>query len=40
MLESHQPTQTHRVALVIQYPGTHFYGWQWQKKEGKDEEEI
>ena len=40
MLESHQPTQTHRVALVIQYLGTHFHGWQRQKKQRTVQEEI
>ncbi|WP_017651218.1 tRNA pseudouridine(38-40) synthase TruA [Fortiea contorta] len=39
MLESHQP-QTHRVALVIQYLGTHFHGWQRQKHQRSVQEEI
>ncbi|MBW4677521.1 MAG: tRNA pseudouridine(38-40) synthase TruA [Desmonostoc geniculatum HA4340-LM1] len=40
MLESPQPTQTHRVALVIQYLGTHFHGWQRQKNQRTVQEEI
>ncbi len=40
MLESHQPTATHRVALVIQYLGTHFHGWQRQKQQRTVQEEI
>jgi tRNA pseudouridine38-40 synthase len=40
MLESHQPTQTHRVALVIQYQGTHYHGWQRQKQQRTVQEEI
>jgi tRNA pseudouridine38-40 synthase len=40
MLESHQPTPTNRVALVIQYLGTHFHGWQRQKQQRTVQEEI
>jgi len=40
MLESHQPPPTHRVALVIQYQGTHFHGWQRQKQQRTVQEEI
>jgi tRNA pseudouridine38-40 synthase len=40
MLASHQPTSTYRVALVIQYLGTHFHGWQRQKKQRTVQEEI
>jgi tRNA pseudouridine38-40 synthase len=40
MLESHQPTETYRVALVIQYLGTHFHGWQRQKQQRTVQEEI
>ncbi len=40
MLESHQPKPTYRVALVIQYLGTHFHGWQRQKKQRTVQEEI
>ncbi|MBW4643388.1 MAG: tRNA pseudouridine(38-40) synthase TruA [Goleter apudmare HA4340-LM2] len=40
MLESHQPTPTHRVALVIQYLGTRFHGWQRQKNQRTVQEEI
>jgi tRNA pseudouridine38-40 synthase len=40
MLESHQPTQTYRVALVIQYQGTHYHGWQRQKQQRTVQEEI
>ncbi len=40
MIESHQPTETHRVALVIQYQGTHFHGWQRQKHQRTVQEEI
>ncbi len=32
------PTQ--RVALVIQYLGTHFHGWQWQPNHRTVQEEI
>lgn len=35
---SPQPTQ--RVALVIQYLGTHFHGWQWQPNHRTVQEEI
>jgi tRNA pseudouridine38-40 synthase len=40
MLESCQPKQTYRVALVIQYLGTHFHGWQRQKSQRTVQEEI
>ncbi|NMG07985.1 tRNA pseudouridine(38-40) synthase TruA [Brasilonema sp. UFV-L1] len=40
MLDSHQPTQTYRVALVIQYLGTHFHGWQRQLQHRTVQEEI
>ncbi|MCX7594555.1 MAG: tRNA pseudouridine(38-40) synthase TruA [Fischerella sp.] len=40
MLESHQPTQKERVALVIQYLGTHFHGWQRQPQHRTVQEEI
>jgi tRNA pseudouridine38-40 synthase len=40
MLESHQPKPTQRVALVIQYLGTHFHGWQRQKQQRTVQEEI
>lgn len=33
-----QPTQ--RIALVIQYLGTHFHGWQWQPNQRTIQEEI
>lgn len=33
-----QPTQ--RIALVIQYLGTHFHGWQWQPQQRTVQEEI
>lgn len=36
-LPSH-PTQ--RIALVIQYLGTHFHGWQWQPQHRTVQEEI
>lgn len=39
MLESH-PTPTYRVALVIQYLGTHFHGWQRQLQQRTVQEEI
>lgn len=32
--------QTQRVALVIQYLGTHFHGWQWQPNQRTVQEEI
>jgi len=40
MLESDQPQPTYRVALVIQYVGTHFHGWQRQKAQRTVQEEI
>ena len=40
MLESHQPTPQERVALVIQYLGTHFHGWQRQAHHRTVQEEI
>jgi tRNA pseudouridine38-40 synthase len=40
MLESSQPTPTQRVALVIQYLGTHFHGWQRQSQHRTVQEEI
>jgi tRNA pseudouridine38-40 synthase len=40
MLESRQPTPTYRVALVIQYLGTHFHGWQRQSCQRTVQEEI
>jgi tRNA pseudouridine38-40 synthase len=40
MLESHSSTPTYRVALVIQYLGTHFYGWQRQLQQRTVQEEI
>ncbi len=40
MLESHQPTAKKRVALVIQYLGTHFHGWQRQPQHRSVQEEI
>ncbi|WP_026732521.1 tRNA pseudouridine(38-40) synthase TruA [Fischerella sp. PCC 9605] len=40
MLESHQPTPKERVALVIQYLGTHFHGWQRQPQHRSVQEEI
>lgn len=36
----HQPTPTVRVALVIQYLGTHFHGWQRQPQQRTVQEEI
>ncbi|MDJ0798048.1 MAG: tRNA pseudouridine(38-40) synthase TruA [Calothrix sp. MO_167.B12] len=39
MLEA-LPTQTQRVALVIQYLGTHFHGWQRQPQQRTIQEEI
>jgi tRNA pseudouridine38-40 synthase len=39
MVESHQPP-TQRVALVIQYLGTHFHGWQKQPRHRTVQEEI
>jgi tRNA pseudouridine38-40 synthase len=40
MLESHSSTPTYRVALVIQYLGTHFHGWQRQLQQRTVQEEI
>ncbi|GAA6617491.1 tRNA pseudouridine(38-40) synthase TruA [Scytonema sp. NUACC26] len=41
MVDSHQPkTRTYRVALVIQYLGTHFHGWQRQPQHRTVQEEI
>ncbi len=40
MLESPHPTPTYRVALVIQYLGTHFHGWQRQLQQRTVQEEI
>ncbi|MBE9003645.1 tRNA pseudouridine(38-40) synthase TruA [Fortiea sp. LEGE XX443] len=40
MLETDQPRETQRVALVIQYLGTHFHGWQRQKQQRTVQEEI
>ncbi|MBK1988321.1 tRNA pseudouridine(38-40) synthase TruA [Sphaerospermopsis aphanizomenoides BCCUSP55] len=40
MLESRQPIPTYRVALVIQYRGTHFHGWQRQSRQRTVQEEI
>ncbi|MBE9212522.1 tRNA pseudouridine(38-40) synthase TruA [Plectonema cf. radiosum LEGE 06105] len=40
MLESSQPVKTQRIALVIQYQGTHFHGWQKQPKYCSIQEEI
>ncbi|NJL79594.1 MAG: hypothetical protein HC917_13470 [Richelia sp. SM2_1_7] len=40
MLESSQPVKTQRIALVIQYQGTHFHGWQKQPKYCSVQEEI
>jgi tRNA pseudouridine38-40 synthase len=40
MLESHQPKIQQRVALVIQYLGTHFHGWQRQPNHRSVQEEI
>lgn len=34
------PDVSQRVALVIQYQGTHFHGWQWQPKQRTVQEEI
>ncbi len=34
------PTQTQRVALVIQYLGTHFHGWQRQPQHRTVQQEI
>ncbi|NCJ08044.1 tRNA pseudouridine(38-40) synthase TruA [Synechococcales cyanobacterium C] len=35
-----QPTELKRVALVIQYLGTHFHGWQWQPRHRSVQAEI
>lgn len=40
MVEQSQPQSTQRVALVIQYLGTHFHGWQRQKGQRSVQEEI
>ncbi|MEO0687459.1 MAG: tRNA pseudouridine(38-40) synthase TruA, partial [Cyanobacteria bacterium J06649_11] len=40
MSESRLVEQTQRVALVIQYQGTHFHGWQWQPNYRSVQEEI
>ena len=40
MSESQPSELTQRVALVIQYQGTHFHGWQWQPKYRSVQEEI
>ncbi|MBW4610352.1 MAG: tRNA pseudouridine(38-40) synthase TruA [Hassallia sp. WJT32-NPBG1] len=40
MMESHSSTPTYRVALVIQYLGTHFHGWQRQLQQRTVQEEI
>jgi len=40
MLQSHLSTSTQRVALVIQYLGTHFHGWQRQLHHRTVQEEI
>ncbi|MCC5639459.1 tRNA pseudouridine(38-40) synthase TruA [Nostoc sp. CHAB 5844] len=40
MLELDQPKQTQRVALVVQYLGTRFHGWQRQKGQRTVQEEI
>lgn len=40
MSDSRQPTPTYRVALVIQYLGTNFHGWQRQKAQRTVQEEI
>jgi tRNA pseudouridine38-40 synthase len=37
---SSEPLSTQRVALVIQYLGTHFHGWQWQPNHRTVQEEI
>ena len=39
-MESHSSTPTYRVALVIQYLGTHFHGWQRQLQQRTVQEEI
>ncbi|HLP91991.1 MAG TPA: tRNA pseudouridine(38-40) synthase TruA [Nostocaceae cyanobacterium] len=40
MLETSRPEPSYRVALVIQYVGTHFHGWQRQKGHRTVQEEI
>jgi tRNA pseudouridine38-40 synthase len=40
MLESCESTPSYRVALVIQYLGTRFHGWQRQKAQRTVQEEI
>lgn len=40
MSDSRQSTPTYRVALVIQYLGTNFHGWQRQKSQRTVQEEI
>ena len=40
MSESRPPEISQRVALVIQYQGTYFHGWQWQPKYRSVQEEI
>ncbi len=40
MSESQPPELTQRVALVVQYQGTHFHGWQWQPNYRSVQEEI
>ncbi|MEM7724843.1 MAG: tRNA pseudouridine(38-40) synthase TruA [Cyanobacteria bacterium P01_A01_bin.45] len=40
MEQSQQSQTTQRVALVIQYLGTHFYGWQRQPQNRSVQEEI
>lgn len=40
MSESRPTEETQRVALVIQYQGTHFHGWQWQPNYRSVQEEI
>ena len=40
MSESRPPEISQRVALVIQYQGTYFHGWQWQPKYCSVQEEI
>ncbi|MEA5616832.1 tRNA pseudouridine(38-40) synthase TruA [Cronbergia sp. UHCC 0137] len=40
MPENRQPTPSYRVALVIQYIGTRFHGWQRQSSQRTVQEEI
>ena len=40
MSESRPPEISQRIALVIQYQGTYFHGWQWQPKYRSVQEEI